>query len=115
MWDSILVVAAVKDDRELQPPRYRGMVGSTANTSRRASLRQRLSSYVPAPPKIMRHLAGSRKSSMGVSCSVGFIGSSCFAFLASGLEMKRFKSLHSWSFCDAWGSHDSGTTSPSTY
>jgi hypothetical protein len=27
----------------------------------------------------------------------GFVGSSCFAFLAGGLEMKHFRSSHSWS------------------
>jgi hypothetical protein len=35
------------------------------------------------------------KSSAGVSCSANFDGSSCFAFLASGLEMKHFRILHS--------------------
>jgi formate-dependent nitrite reductase membrane component NrfD len=40
----------------------------------------------------MRHPIVLRKSSVGASYSIGFISSSCFAFLADGLEMKQFRS-----------------------
>jgi hypothetical protein len=77
--------------------RYRGTAGSTTNTSRWATLRQRRSPYASPPPKIIRHPVVSGNYSVGASYLASFVGSSCFAFLAGGLDMKCFRSSHSWS------------------
>jgi hypothetical protein len=75
--------------------RYHGTIGPAANTSRQAALWQRLSLYASCLLKIMRYLVVSKKSLVGVSCSLGFVGSSYFALLADDLEIKCFRSSHS--------------------
>jgi hypothetical protein len=54
--------------------RYRGTAGSTANTSRWATLRQRRSPYASPPPKIIRHPVVSGNYSVGASCLASFVG-----------------------------------------